>query len=75
MGSRPVRIRFDKIDGFIKIYDGIRYLIILDHDRLDKIWDSIKYVISEKSVITESINNDLQESELVHIILFLLKKY
>ena len=53
-----MRIRFDKIDGFIKIYDGIRYLIILDHDRLYKIWDSIKCAISEKSVITESINND-----------------
>ena len=25
MGSIPMRIRFDKIDGFFKIYDGIRY--------------------------------------------------
>ena len=25
MGSIPFRIRFNKIDGFIKIYDGIRY--------------------------------------------------
>ena len=25
MGSKPLRIRFDEIDEFIKIYDGIRY--------------------------------------------------
>ena len=29
MASMPLRIRFDKIDGFIKIYNGIRYLVIL----------------------------------------------
>ena len=26
IGSKPLRIRFDKIDGFIGIYDGTRYL-------------------------------------------------
>ena len=28
IGSKPLRIRFDKTDGFIKIYDGTRYLIV-----------------------------------------------
>ena len=28
MGKKPLHIRFDKIDGFIKIYDGIRYLVL-----------------------------------------------
>ena len=27
IGSTPVRIRFNKIDEFIRIYDGTRYLI------------------------------------------------
>ena len=27
MGSITMRIRFDEIEGFIKIYDGIKYLI------------------------------------------------
>ena len=27
--SKPLRIRFDKIDGFIRVYDGTRYLIFL----------------------------------------------
>ena len=29
MGAKPLRIRLDKIDGFIKIYDGTRYLVLL----------------------------------------------
>ena len=28
LGSKPLHIKFDKIDGFIKIYDGIRYLVL-----------------------------------------------
>ena len=28
MGSKRLRIRFDEIDGFIKIYDGVRYLVL-----------------------------------------------
>ena len=30
MGSISMSIRFGEIDGFIKIYDGIRYLVLLD---------------------------------------------
>ena len=26
--AKPLRIRFDKIDGFIRIYDGTRYLVV-----------------------------------------------
>ena len=47
MVSIPLHIRFDRIDGFIKIYDGIRYLVILDLTWFDKISDSIKYLIRE----------------------------
>ena len=31
MGLKLLRICFDKIDGFLKIYDGIRYLVLLSH--------------------------------------------
>ena len=56
IGSKPLRIWFDKIDGFIQIYDGIRHLVMLGHSCFDEICDSIKYLISEKSGITDSIN-------------------
>ena len=31
IGPKPLRIKFDKIDGFLKIYDGTRYLTIFDN--------------------------------------------
>ena len=48
MGSIPLRISFDKTNGFIKIYDGVRYLVLLDYGECDKICDRIKYLVSEK---------------------------
>ena len=27
-GSKPLRIRFDEVDGFIRVYDMVRYLVI-----------------------------------------------
>ena len=58
MGSKPLRIRFDKIDGFIKIYNGIRNSVLFGSQWYDKIFDNIKYLISEKSGITGSINHN-----------------
>ena len=52
MGSIPLNIRFDTIVGFIKIYDGIRYLVLFSYLH-DKICNRIKYLVSEKSGITD----------------------
>ena len=70
MGGKPLRIWFVKIDGFIKIYDGIRYLVLFGPERYNAIYDRINYFISEKSGITYSIII-LQESKFIHIILYL----
>ena len=51
MGTKPLRIRFDKIDGFIKIYNGIRYLVLYDYERYNAIYDRIRYLISEKMLL------------------------
>ena len=53
-----MRISFDKIDGFIKIHDKIRYFVLFDYGYCDKICESSKYLISEKSGITDSINDN-----------------
>ena len=58
MGAKQLRIRFDKIDGYVKIYDGIRYLAIFDYWSYDEICNRIRYLISEKSGITDSINHN-----------------
>ena len=54
---KPLRIKFDKIVGVIKLHDGIRYLVLFDYGWSDKICNRIKYLISEKSGITDSINH------------------
>ena len=46
MGEKPLHIRFDKIDGFIKVHDGIRYLVIFDYWLYDEIYNIIRYLIS-----------------------------
>ena len=51
-----MHVRFDKIDGFIKIHDKIRYLVLFGYSYWDKICEKIKYLISEKSDTTDSIN-------------------
>ena len=51
MSSISLCIRFDKIDTWIKIYDGIRYLVILDRNWFEKICDNIKYFVTKKKVL------------------------
>ena len=58
MGPKPLRIRFDEIDGFIKICDGIRYLLFFWYLWYGEIYDRFRYLISEKSSITNSINHN-----------------
>ena len=55
MDAKPLRIRFDKIDGLIKIYIGTRYLVFFDPEKYDAIYDRIRCLISEKSDIVYSI--------------------
>ena len=47
-----MRIRFDKIDGFIRIYKGTRYLPLFGSEEYDAIYNRIRYLISLKSSIT-----------------------
>ena len=58
MGAKPLRIWFEKIDGFIKIYDGIRYLVLFACERCNTIYNMIKYLASDKNGVTDSINHN-----------------
>ena len=49
---RTLRIRFDKIDGIITIYDGTRFLTLFRTKIYDVIYGKIRYLISIKSNIT-----------------------
>ena len=67
MDAKPLRIRFNKVDGKIKIYNGIRFLELSNSYDLynevyyriyNAIFDRINYLISKKSGITDSINQN-----------------
>ena len=47
--AKPLRIRFDKIHGFIRVYDRTRYLGLFDTEKYDSIYDKIIFSISHKS--------------------------
>ena len=51
MGSIPLHIiRFDEIDGFINIYDGIRYLVLVGGGFYDEIFDQNSQINSHNNL-------------------------
>ena len=48
----PLYIRFDKVNGFIRLFDGTRYLVIFGPEKYDAIFNRIRHLIGLKSVIT-----------------------
>ena len=56
-GAKQLHIRYDKINGFIKIHNKVRYLVLFDK-WCDKICDRIKYLINKKGGIADSINDN-----------------
>ena len=52
IGAKHFRIRFDKINGFIRIHDGTIYLVLFRPGKYDVIFNRIKYLIGVKSGIT-----------------------
>ena len=51
MSAKLLSVLFEKIDGFIKNYDGIRYLVLLGSKQYDVIYNRIRYFMTKKSGI------------------------
>ena len=56
-------IRFDKIDGFIRVYDRTRYLILFGSQKYDYIYNRIRYLLFEKGVIADIISHNYTKIE------------
>ena len=52
IGTKTLRVRFDKADEFIRVYDGARYLVLFWDEKYDFICNRIAYFIRVKSGIT-----------------------
>ena len=50
--SNSLRKKFDKIDGFIRVYDGTRYLVLFGSEKYDSIYNRVRYLLSAKSSLT-----------------------
>ena len=58
IGSISLLFRFDERYGFLKTYDGIRYLVLFGVSLYDRIFDRIKCLISKKGGITDIIDHN-----------------
>ena len=45
------KIRFDKVDGFIRVYDGTIHVVLVGPEKYDTIYNRIRYLISKKKVL------------------------
>ena len=59
---KPLRIMFNKIDGFVRVLDcEIKHFALFDYGLFHKTCDKIKYFISEKNDITDNINHNFRK--------------
>ena len=52
ISKKYLRIMFDNVYEFIRVYDGTKYLVLFAPEKYDAIYDRIRYFITLKSGIT-----------------------
>ena len=63
IGAKPMHIRLDKMDGFIRVFDGTRCLVLFEGEQYDFIhYNRIRYLIGVKIGIRYVISHKLQKS-------------
>ena len=58
IGTKPLRIKFDKVNGIIRVYDWKRYSLLFGPEKYDAIYDKIRYLIVQKSCIAYVISHN-----------------
>ena len=56
IGANSLRIKFNKIDEFIRVFDKIRYLVLFEAEKYDLIYNRIIVLI--KSVVFNKDKNN-----------------
>ena len=44
IGVKLLHIRFNQVYGFIRVYDGKKYLVLFDLEKVDAIYNKIRYL-------------------------------
>ena len=75
IGNRPLCIRFNNIDEFIKNYDGTRYLILFGGEKYDFIHNRIRYlnIIMHKIKVVSFNSLPLEKTLTFHNVIILIK--
>ena len=72
--AKLLRVRFDKINGFIRVYDGTRYLVLFRPKKYDVIFNRLRYLTGVKSGIAYVIFDYYAEIKVDSYDFFLLEK-
>ena len=73
IGAKPLLIRFNKIDRFVRDYDGNKCLILFGREKYDAVYNRIRNSMGLKSSITYvfscnfEIKIDWQYHNIIHI--------
>ena len=62
--AKPLGIRFDKVGGFIRVYNGTRYLVLFVDENYDLIYNRIKCLIGEKNGTTYVMSHIYEKTKL-----------
>ena len=73
-GAKPLRIRFNKVEELIRVYDGTRCLVLFRPEKHDAIYNRIRYLISQKSGITCVISHNYAKTKVDSFDSFSLEK-
>ena len=56
--AKSLHVRFGEIDGFHRVYDATRYLVLFGRQKNDFIYNKIKYLIGVKASITYVVSHN-----------------
>ena len=73
-GAKPLCIRFSKVDGFVRVYDGTRYVVLFGPEKHDVIFNRIRYLLSQKSGITYVLSHNYARTKIDSYDILPLKK-
>ena len=68
IGDKPLDIRSDKVNEFIRVYDGIRHLLFFGAEKCDFIYNRIRYLIRVKRVLHMPFLIITQKAKLINMI-------
>ena len=77
IGSKPLHIRFnfDKINGFVRVYNGTKYLVLFGAEKYGSIYNRIRYLIGVNSSITYVFSHNYVRVRVDSYNFLLLKKH